>query len=103
RELVYLNLNKDIKETLNSSSIREWFFGGDFGERSKTRKILGRSGQELRAPLVRSKVTRKLLAAKSLNYKSPPRTPALRCRQEISGSSKGRNSSQEDREILTNT
>ncbi|KAF2899419.1 hypothetical protein ILUMI_06755 [Ignelater luminosus] len=74
RKLVCLILNKEIKETLNSSPIGERLFGGDLGERVKTRKILKRSGQEIKAPLARSKVTRKPLLAKSLNYKSLLRT-----------------------------
>ncbi|KAF2904603.1 hypothetical protein ILUMI_01575 [Ignelater luminosus] len=49
-------------------------FGGDLGEVVKIRKILERSGQELKAPLARSKVIRKPLAAKFLNDKSPLRT-----------------------------
>ncbi|KAF2880843.1 hypothetical protein ILUMI_25332 [Ignelater luminosus] len=77
-ELACLNLNKNIKETLISSPIGEWLFGGDLGEPVKTGKILEKLGQELKASLARSKKIRKPLTAKSLNSKSLFRTRFLK-------------------------
>ncbi|KAF2882187.1 hypothetical protein ILUMI_23988 [Ignelater luminosus] len=70
-ELACLNLNKDIKKILNGLPIEECLFGG---ERIETKKILERSRQKLKASLARSKMTRKPLAAKFLNYKNPLQT-----------------------------
>lgn len=48
RELIALNLNKELKDTLVSTPISKLLFGNDLEERIKTTKDLEKSGQQLK-------------------------------------------------------
>lgn len=50
RNLVCINLHKDLKETLLDSPIYEWLFGENLDERVKTAKSLQVSSQQLKNP-----------------------------------------------------
>lgn len=69
KDLVSINLNKDIRETLSDGTTGQYLFGESLEERLKTAKSLEKSIQELRP--VKPKVTKKTV--QHLNSKGPSR------------------------------
>lgn len=70
RDLVSLNLNKDLKDPLMESPIDEWLFGEDLNERLKTAKDLQVSSKQL---LTAKQPTKRASTSKEiLNWKGPP-------------------------------
>ncbi|XP_050297116.1 uncharacterized protein LOC126736675 [Anthonomus grandis grandis] len=57
RDLVLLNINKDLKDTLSNSPPDEWLFGGNLEEVIKAKKAIDVSSQQLKS----KKVVRKPL------------------------------------------
>lgn len=71
RDLVSLNLNKDLKDPLMDSPVDEWLFGEDLNERLKTAKDLQASSKQL---LITKQPVKKTGASKmNLNWKGPPK------------------------------
>lgn len=68
RDLILTSINKDLKETLEQSSISAWLFGDNLEERIKSSKNLLKSGDDLKPSS--SKTSNK---AASLNFKRLPK------------------------------
>lgn len=68
RELISINLNKDLKDTLTDAPIGTLLFGEALEERVKAAKNLEKSSEELKQP--RPKIFKKLVRS-SLNSRSP--------------------------------
>lgn len=71
RELLCLNLNKDLKDTLHNTTLSSLLFGGDLDNTIKTAKDLEKSGEQLKLQKkpVQLTTTRSL---KQGNFKRPP-------------------------------
>lgn len=78
RELIALNLNKELKETLVSTPISGLLFGNNLEDRIKTAKELEKSGQQLKPKKLRSQSS--VVQSTSENYKSsfPQRSMGVR-------------------------
>lgn len=50
RELLALNINKDLKDALTNTSIGEWLFGKDLDDTIKTARDLEKSSDQLKLP-----------------------------------------------------
>lgn len=55
RELVALNLNKELKDTLSNAPIDGWLFGDNLDDRVKATKNIERSGQALKQSSLKEK------------------------------------------------
>ncbi|KAJ8929698.1 hypothetical protein NQ314_017592 [Rhamnusium bicolor] len=71
RDLVSLNLNKELKETMNKVNLDGWLFGENLEERVKATMNIERCGQVLKPQKPKQSVPRKPLV--TLNSKSLPR------------------------------
>ncbi|VEN58033.1 unnamed protein product [Callosobruchus maculatus] len=69
RELIALNLNKELKETLVSTPISKFLFGNDLEDTIKTTKDLEKSGQQLKP--TKQMFVKSARKAVSENYKGP--------------------------------
>lgn len=82
REIVSLNLKKELKETLTNVQVDGWLFGDNLGERVKASKEIERSAQELKG---QSKFKPKRLIVRTqsntLNYRRPPQQGYTRGQQ----------------------
>lgn len=80
RELITINLNKDLKDTLSEAPVDNFLFGQSLEERIKAAKSLERSCSDLKP--VKSKIVRKL--PRPLNTRGPaPITGGARVGQQI--------------------
>lgn len=70
RELLVINLNKDLKETLKNTSISEWLFGSDLDNTIKSAKDLEKSGEQL-------KVQKNNVRVSTSKYQGNSRRPYL--------------------------
>ncbi|CAH1971259.1 unnamed protein product [Acanthoscelides obtectus] len=75
RDLLILNLRKDLKETLTNVSADGWLFGKDLGERIKATKDIEKSGLDLKPTRVSRPSTSFKQPAKQVpeNFYRPPR------------------------------
>nr|WP_253308899.1 hypothetical protein [Rickettsia endosymbiont of Ceutorhynchus assimilis] len=74
RELVALNLNKSLKETLFNTPNDEWLFGKDLEDRVKSHKNLAQSSKDLKDEKVSSnRASSSSYPKRSLNFKSSSR------------------------------
>ncbi|CAH2010457.1 unnamed protein product, partial [Acanthoscelides obtectus] len=75
RDLLILNLRKDLKETLTNVSADGWLFGKDLGERIKATKDIEKSGLDLKPTRVSRPSTSFKQPAKQVpeNFHRPPR------------------------------
>lgn len=76
RDLIAINLNKEIKDTLTNTPVNNLLFGTDLENRIKTVKDLEKSGQQLKIQKKTSKVFQKPYSRPSTsryqeNYRSP--------------------------------
>ena len=75
RELISLDLKKEVRETLSNAQVDGWLFGEKLGDRLKGSKEMERSGLELKA--TKPRIFKKNSAASStnqnLNFRRPPR------------------------------
>lgn len=69
RELATMVLNKDLKDTLEKTTVTGWLFGDDLEEKIKASKNMQKSGQDLKP--VKSSSTK---VFRNLNFKRLPRT-----------------------------
>ncbi|XP_050505216.1 uncharacterized protein LOC126883607 [Diabrotica virgifera virgifera] len=70
RDLVLLNINKDLRDTLSESPPDEWLFGGNLEEAIKAKKTIDISSQQLRS---KKGVRKPLIKNQSLNSARPLR------------------------------
>lgn len=70
RELIAINLNKELKETLNNAPPDGWLFGENLEERVKATKSIARSSQDLKPPRSKQSNLGSSSSSKALNFKS---------------------------------
>lgn len=73
RDLVLLNINKDLKDTLSNSPPDEWLFGANLEEVIKAKKTIDLSSQQLKTKKVVKKPFQSVVS-KHLNYNRPFRS-----------------------------
>lgn len=73
RELISLDLKKEVRETLSNVQVDGWLFGDKLGDRLKASKEMERSGLELKPtkPKIFKKITS--VVNQNLNFRRPPR------------------------------
>lgn len=71
RELLLLNLNKDIKETLKNTKISEWLFGKELESTIEAAKKLEKSGEQLKIKKNRPSVSTLTTTSRQGNYRRP--------------------------------
>nr|CAI5827563.1 unnamed protein product [Callosobruchus analis] len=71
RELLLLNLNKDLKETLQSTTISEWLFGTELENTIEVAKKLEKSGEQLKVRKNKPPGSTSASTPKQGNYRRP--------------------------------
>lgn len=69
KELLLLNLNKDLKETLKNTTISECLFGGELENTIETAKKLEKSGEQLKIKKTRPSTSAS--TSRQENYRRP--------------------------------
>ncbi|VEN38972.1 unnamed protein product [Callosobruchus maculatus] len=71
RELLLLNLNKDLKETLQNTTISEWLFGAGLENTIEAAKKLEKSGEQLKIKKNRQPSSTLASTSKQGNFRHP--------------------------------
>ncbi|VEN61797.1 unnamed protein product [Callosobruchus maculatus] len=71
RELLLLNLNKDLKETLQNTTISEWLFGTGLENTIEAAKKLEKSGEQLKVKKNRQPSSTLASTSKQENFRHP--------------------------------
>ncbi|CAH0548520.1 unnamed protein product [Brassicogethes aeneus] len=77
RELIAINLRKELKDTLTNVSSDGWLFGEKLSDRIKAAKELERSSLDLKQKIFKKTTPRPRASDKPLNHRRPPQAVQL--------------------------